>query len=316
MTDFLHSLAFAASVTGPIFVVLMLGIALARAGLITEAFVDAGSKLVFNVTLPSLLFISISAADIAHTANIGLIAYGVFATLALFVMLEALATLLVPARAERGVVVQGAFRSNMAIVGLAFCVNAYGPAGLAAASIYMAPVTMLLNILSVVTLNRSLNRHAAARDTLLAIARNPLIIAILLALPMAWWQVRLPGILNRTGEYFAQMTLPLALLCTGASLSLAGLRDDLRSALLASLGKLLLAPFLLTAGAYALGFRGMDLGILFLLSASPTAAASYVMARAMGGKAGLAANIIVLTTIGSLISTSLGITLLRSLGWM
>lgn len=316
MSDFLHSLAFAASVTGPIFVVLILGIVLARVGLITEAFVDAGSKLVFNVTLPSLLFISISATDIARTANVGLLLYGVLATLALFLLLEGLATILVASRADRGVVVQGAFRSNMAIIGLAFCVNAYGPAGLAAASIYMAPVTMLLNILSVVTLNRALNRHGSARDTLLAIVRNPLIIAILLALPMAWWQVRLPDILNRTGEYFAQMTLPLALLCTGASLSLAGLRDETRNAVLATLGKLALAPVLLTTGAFALGFRGMDLGILFLLSASPTAAASYVMTRAMGGNAGLAANIIVLTTLGSILTTSLGITLLRGLGWM
>jgi predicted permease len=36
----------------------------------------------------------------------------------------------------------------------------------------------------------------------------------------------------------------------------------------------------------------------------------------MGGNAGLAANIIVLTTLGSILSTSLGITLLRGLGWM
>ena len=60
----------------------------------------------------------------------------------------------------------------------------------------------------------------------------------------------------------------------------------------------------------------MDLGILFLLSASPTAAASYVMTRAMGGNAGLAANIIVLTTLGSILGSSLGITLLRGMGWM
>lgn len=316
MSEFLHSLAFAASVTGPIFVVLVLGIVLARIGLITEAFVDAGSKLVFNVTLPSLLFISISATDITHTANVVLLVYGVLATLTLFLLLEGLAALMVPIRADRGVVVQGAFRSNMAIIGLAFCVNAYGPAGLAAASIYMAPVTMLLNILSVITLNRSLNRHGSARDTLLAIIRNPLIIAILLALPMAWWQIRLPDILNRSGEYFAQMTLPLALLCTGASLNLTGLRQDSRNAVLATLGKLVLAPVLLTAGGHAPGFRGMDRGILFLLSASPTAAASYVMTRAMGGNAGLAANIIVLTTLGSILGSSLGITLLRGMGWM
>jgi hypothetical protein len=47
------------------------------------------------------------------------------------------------------------------------------------------------------------------------------------------------------------------------------------------------------------------------MSSAPTAAASYVMVRAMGGNATLAANIIVLTTLGSLVTTSLIMFLLR-----
>ena len=316
MSDFLSILAFAFSVTGPIFVVLMLGIVLARVGLITDAFVDAGTRLVFNVTLPSLLFISISKTNLEQTAIIALIGYGLAATFTAYVLLETLARYLVRPDTDRGVVVQGAFRSNMAIVGLAYCVNAYGEAGLAAASLYLGFVTILLNILSVVTLNRSLNRHSSWRDNFKAIARNPLIIAILLALPVAWTHVHLPAVLLKTGEYFAQMTLPLALLCTGASLSLEGLRQEPRNAVYGSLGKLLLVPVLLTAGGFALGFRDMELGLLFLLSSAPTAAASYVMARAMGGNGPLAANIIVLTTLGSILTTSLGIMVLRGQGWM
>ena len=316
MSDFLNILSFAFSVTGPIFVVLMLGIVLARVGLITDAFVDAGTRLVFNVTLPSLLFISISKTNLGQTEIIALIGYGLAGTLAVYGLLEVLAHYLVKPETDRGVVVQGAFRSNMAIVGLAYCVNAYGDSGLAAASLYLGFITILLNILSVVTLNRSLNRHGSWQATLKAIAHNPLIIAILLALPVAWTHLQLPAVLLKTGEYFAQMTLPLALLCTGASLNLAGLRQEPRNALYASFGKLLLVPVLLTVGGFALGFRGMELGILFLLSSSPTAAASYVMARAMGGNAPLAANIIVVTTLGSILATSLGVMLLRGQGWM
>jgi predicted permease len=316
LTDFLSTLDFAFSVTGPIFVVLLLGIALARVGLITDAFVDAGTKLVFNVTLPSLLFISISKTDIGRSANFALIGYGLLATLALYALLEVLARQGVEPRPDRGVVVQGAFRSNMAIIGLAYCVNAYGEAGLAAASIYMGPITILLNILSVVTLSGSLDKHDSWRGTALAVARNPLIIAILLGLLAAWASLRLPAVLHKTGEYFAQMTLPLALLCTGASLRLTAPRHESRNVLYAGLGKLVLVPVAMTAGAWAFDFRGMDLGILFLLSAAPTAAASYVMVRAMGGNAGLAANIIVFTTLGSILATSLGIMFLRGQGWM
>jgi hypothetical protein len=52
------------------------------------------------------------------------------------------------------------------------------------------------------------------------------------------------------------------------------------------------------------------------MSSAPTAAASYVMVRAMGGNAVLAANIVVLTTLGSILTTSLGITVLRGMGLM
>ena len=60
MTEFLRILEFSFSVTGPIFVILVLGVWLRRRGMLTDAFVEAGSRLVFNVALPALLFISIS----------------------------------------------------------------------------------------------------------------------------------------------------------------------------------------------------------------------------------------------------------------
>ena len=316
MSEFLHTISFAFSVTGPIFIILALGIILARTGVITDAFIDAGSKLVFNVTLPALLFITISKTNIEHIANFSLIGYGLLATIIVFLLLELLAEIFIDPPRERGVVVQGAFRSNMGIVGLAYCANAYGEVGLAAASIYLGPVTILFNVLAVITLNRSLNKHRSVAGTLFDIARNPLILGIVLALPVAWTHLQLPSILLQSGEYFAQMTLPLALLCTGASLSLKALREDSHNAVIASVGKLLIVPFIITLGGYWLGFRDMDLGILFLMTSSPTAAASYIMVGAMSGNAVLAANIIALTTFGSILVASMGVALLRLQGLM
>ena len=316
MSEFLHILSFAFSITGPIFVILALGIVLARVGIISDTFIDAGSKLVFNVTLPALLFITISKTNIEQIANLALIGYGLMATLVVYILLEWVAIYMINPQQDRGVVVQGAFRSNMGIVGLAYCVNAYGEIGLAAASIYLGPVTILFNILAVITLNRSLNKHRSVAGTLLDIAKNPLILGIVLALPVAWAHWQLPTILLQTGEYFAQMTLPLALLCTGASLSLKALREDSRNTIYAGTGKLIVVPFVITLGGYWLGFRDMDLGILFLMTSSPTAAASYIMVRAMSGNSVLAANIIAVTTFGTILMVSIGVALLRHLGLM
>jgi hypothetical protein len=312
MRDFLDVLAFSASVTGPIFVVLALGKLLHHRGIIDDRFVEVGSRLVFNITLPALLFISVAKTRFAEAANLPLIAFGASATLTAWLALEWTAARAGVTPRDRGVVVQGGFRSNMAIIGLAYVVNAYGDAGLVMASLYVGLVTILFNVLSVVTLSRSLQASEGAGRILRGILRNPLIIGIVLALPVSALGVPLPGILVRTGEYFAQMTLPLALLCTGASLNFASLRADTRSTAIAACAKLVAVPLLFVLGGIALGFRGMALGILLLMASAPSAAASYVMVRAMGGNAPLAANIVALTTIGSILSTSLGLTLLRA----
>ena len=65
--------------------------------------------------------------------------------------------------------------------------------------------------------------------------------------------------------------------------------------------------------AYLAGFTGMSLGIVLLLSIAPTAAASYVMVRNMGGDHRLAASIIAVSTLVSLPVTALAFGTLTSL---
>lgn len=316
MLEFWNTILFSLSVTGPIFILLALGAWLARRRSVNDAFVEAGSRLVFNWALPALLFVSIAKNHIDATTNFHLIAYGLVAMSILFVLTEIMAHFTVNPPEDRGVVVQGIFRSNMAIIGLAYCVNAYGDVALVAASLYVGILSILFNILGVITLSRSLHKQQGIGGILRNIATNPLIIGIVLALPFAWWDVRPPELLMKAGKTLADMALPLALLCTGASLDFHTLKQEMSKTLLATFSKLVLIPLLFTAGGFWMGFRGMDLGILMLMSSAPTAAASYVMARAMGGNATLAANTVVLTTLGSLFTTSLGVVILQGGGWM
>ena len=317
MSEFLNSLAFSFNVTGPIFLILILGVYLRRIGILTDAFVEAGSRLVFNVTLPALLFISVSKTQISESANFALIGLGAALTIVTYLLLELLASVMVKPPEDRGVVVQGAFRSNMGIIGLAYCANAYGEAGVAAASLYLGLITILFNILSVITLSRPLHQQGQGIMPIIkGIAKNPLIIGILLALPVSYLEWKLPEVVLKSGEYFAQMTLPLALLCTGASLSFKSMRQDMYNTLSASFGKLLVIPVIFTFGGIAAGLSGINLGVMALMAFAPTAAASYVMVRAMGGNSVLAANIIAVTTLGSVFSTSLGIALLKAAGLM
>ena len=58
--------------------------------------------------------------------------------------------------------------------------------------------------------------------------------------------------------------------------------------------------------ALSLGVQDEHLGVLFLLLASPVAASSHVMVVAARGDGTLAANIVVLTTLLSLVTITIG----------
>lgn len=311
----LELILFSASVTGPIFLVLALGVLLRRRGLIDEAFTVSGSRLVFNIALPVLLFTQVATLDVAAGDHWAMIGFGMLATLLVFGLLELVCRIAVPVRGERGVIVQGGYRSNMAIIGLATCVNAFGEAGLQTGALYVGLVTILFNVLAVITLSRSLSRQPMSAGKMLkGIAGNPLIIGIVAGLVLALSGLGTGALLGRALEIVAALTLPLALLCTGAALDLRALRHAPGGALLAVGAKLILVPAVFAAGAALAGFRGVEFGVLLLMSAAPTAAASYVMVQAMGGNATLAANIIALTTAGAIVTTSLWAGLARGLG--
>jgi|TARA_B100000929_G_scaffold241287_1_gene198523 predicted permease len=291
---------FAITVIGPVLVLLIMGNVLLRAKLINDEFVATGSKLVFTVALPALLFISISQADFSKAANPVLIITGLTGTLGYFLLLMLASHLMVPNRQATGVVTQGGFRANMGIIGLAYCAQTYGNDGLAAASVYLGMVTILFNVLSVFILNFYQEGKRSLTSQIKGIVKNPLIIAIVIALPFSYFDWQLPVLLTTTGEYFAQLTLPLALLCTGASLQFRSFSADWFNISLSSLSKCVFYPAVMVGLAYAAGLRGMPLGIVLLMTIAPTAAASYVMVRTLGGDYRLAASIIAITTVLSL----------------
>jgi len=311
----IESLSFALSITGPIFIIITLGCWLKRIGLISYEFINTASSLVFKVCLPTLLFLSIQNAAMPTEESVPTIVIAFLSTLVLFFTSWLISPLIVAEPRDRGVFVQGSFRSNLGVIGLAFSAKAYGDEGLALASMMMAFVTILYNILSVTTLTSTLQpgREHRLRPIFVGIFTNPLIIAIVLSFTLKLLDIGLPAVLQDTGEYFASMTLPLALLCIGATFSFQSLRRASKIAAWASLMKLLVMPLLCLAIATAFGVRGMPLGVLFLMVSAPTAAASYVMVEAMKGNSELAANIVAMSTLWSIFTVSTGLFFLKSL---
>ena len=138
-------------VTLPVFIMVFLGLGLKRLGWIDPPFIATASSLVFNATLPTLIFLSIIRADLDTTLNPGLLLFFALATLVLFLLSWGWAILRVP-HADRGVYVQGAFRGNCGIVGLALAAGMYGDFGLSAGGLLLGVVILTYNAFSVIAL--------------------------------------------------------------------------------------------------------------------------------------------------------------------
>ena len=85
------------------------------------------------------------------------------------------------------------------------------------------------------------------------------------------------------------------------------------STVVASMIKLIISPLIMILVAVWLGVRGIELGILFFLVASPTAVASFIQVKAMGGNGEFAANIVVMSTLLGIVTVTGGLLVLKAL---
>lgn len=152
--------------------------------------------------------------------------------------------------------------------------------------------------------------HVVVKD----IVTNPLILAGAAGIVVSFLGFSLGRIVLETGNYLSAMALPLALIGVGGSLDLDSLGQRLLEKFTTVGLKRVVCPLFLIPPAYWMGIRGEDLVILFTLFATPTAVVSYIMARSMDGDAKLAADIVLLSTLGSIVTLSAGVFIMKTIG--
>ena len=309
-TDSLALFYTTLAISAPTFGWVLLGLVLRRLGLLREAVINRVSRLAFNIGLPAMLFASAAQVDYSSLRSARYLLVGVLATLLTLALAWCYSRWRGHPRARQGIFVQAAFRSNLAIIGIALAVAAYGERGPVLAALPVALLTVLYNVLAVWVLNTTLGAGASVVALVTGVVRNPLIIGITAGLALAISGLPVPAVLAPVGAGLSALFLPLMLLCIGGSMQLSKLRSTGAIAWEATVWRLCVGPLLAVALAFLLGVRDEPLGVLFLLLASPVAAASFVMVVAARGDGVLAANIVVLTTLLSMVTVTAGFFLL------
>lgn len=312
----LENLLTSLRVTLPIFVVILLGWFLRRRHVLDEHFVLRANDLIFKVALPAKLFSDVASSDLRGAMSGRFVLLAVLGTLAGIALAWLLGDLLLRNPSEQGAFIHASFRGNFAYVGLTLLQNLIGSSVTALAAVMMATVIPIYNIAAVVVL--TVKKPGAPKlrigKLLLDVLKTPMVIGILAGIPFSLLRIGLPFIVAKPLGYLSAMVAPLALLCVGASVRFADVRRKTRAILPACLFKLVIQPLLVVPAAVLLGLSGPEVLVLLVLTGTPSAVNVYIVTQKMDGDGELASGIVVLSTALSVLTLTLWLFALKTMG--
>ena len=312
----MENLIFSLNATIPVFLLMVLGLALRKIGWIDEAFASRVNKFVFRVPLPVLLFQDLATVDFYEMWD-GRFVLFCFAVTFLGIVIAGLLSLLLKNRRIQGEFIQASYRSSAALLGIAFIQNIYGSAGIAPLMIIGS--VPLYNIMAVAVLSffspeRKKLDAGTVKKTWKGIVTNPIIIGILIGMIWSLLRLPLPEIAAKTVSSIGATATPLGLMAMGASFDFRKALGQKGPALAASFLKLIGFCAVFLPIAAAMGFRQEKLVAILIMLGSATTVSCYVMAKNMGHEGTLTSSAVMLTTLGSAFTVTAWLYILKSLG--
>ncbi len=313
----MEHLIFSLNATIPIFLTMVLGYLFKQCRMIDEPFVKVLNKFNFQVTLPVMLFEDLAGADFASVWDGKYVLFCFGVTFVSIFVIWGISSLLLKEKDVVGEFTQGCYRSSAAVLGLAFIQNIYGTS-------LMAPLMIigtvpLYNVMAVVILSftgpgeHKLNKEGL-KKSIMGIARNPIIISIVLGIAVSLMHVEFPYIVDKTIHNFSVMASPLALIGLGAGFEGRKAVKKLRLTAVCTAVKLLLLPALFLPVALWMGFTGEKLVAILVMLGSATTPSCYIMAKNMGHEGVLTSGTVVATTFFSSVSLTFWIFVLKYIG--
>lgn len=292
---------------------MFLGAFLRKINIFDEDFLNKANRFTFKVLLPVLLFNNIYTSNVSEEINLNFILFAVIIVIVTVGILIAAVPKFEKDDRNRGVIIQGLYRSNFILFGISLSTNMFGDEGLAVVTTLIAIIIPIYNFAAVIILDLFTAERQNYRKTVLGILTNPLIIGSLLGIAASGLQINFPPALDKTIADIAKTASPIALMLLGGGIELRNIWKNIKYLSIVTAGKLIIIPGLATLIAVAFGYRGVELGALFSMLAPSTSVSSYTMAQQCDCNHELAGQIVFFTTILSPFTIFLFIFILKSL---
>jgi len=311
----MDNITLAFSVVFPLMVMMFLGYVLKKHKITDEHSMNVMNKMTFKVFLPFLLFIniySLEPEEALNRYNIKLLIMTTLCVIAAVILSQIIFSKHIMDKKKCSVMIQGIFRSNLVLFGIPIAASIYGEGRIGIVSLLAACIVPLYNVLAVTILEVYRGGKVNFKNVLLGICKNPLIIASALAVLFLFLRIQLPEVIMSPLISMSKVATPLAFIVLGGTFQFNNLLKNAKYLISVTLGKLVILPAIVFAVAYLLGFHGEAIVALIGAMASPTAVSSFTMAVEMDADGELAGQIVIITSIVSILTIFLWVFFLKT----
>lgn len=280
----------------PNFVLIVVGLLLARRFGYAIDFWGGLEKLVYYVLFPALLFRSLATATIDLAQTGGLVIAACAFTIAGFLLSMLARPVLKLDHHLHATASQCGYRFNT-YIGLAVAGSLFGAQGVALAALLLGVMIPLANLGAVGVL-----ASQSERGFLAELAQHPLVVSSLAGFAWNLAGLPLPGFADQTLGLLAQTALPAGLLCVGAAMRFERGQGPVAAHAWWLVVKLLAVPAIAWMLARLLGFGAVESKVLLLCAALPTATNAYILAVRMTGDGRAVATQVTAGTVFSMVT--------------
>ncbi len=291
----------------PLFTLLFLGSLLRHFNVTNEIFLKTSDKLVYFIFFPAMLFWKIGNSVTDYEPGINLCGGAVTSVVIVYLLSLGAIRLFKISHFQAGSFSQACYRFNT-YIGMAIVMAVLGESGVRYFGILIGFAIPIINVLAVSTLIwHSGQKGTIGENTiclLKALIYNPLILGCAAGILFSKFQFSFPVYIDNTFRLMTSVTMPLALISIGGSLSLSGLQENIKLSIVASLLKILILP---TMGCFILklfSVTGIPFKAGMIFFTLPTSTAIYVLSAQLNSDTQLASATIMLSTVLSFIPLS------------
>ena len=310
----MNSLQISLNAVTPFAFYIVYGMILKKLGAVDVDFMKKVNNFSFKCLFPTMIFWNLYSSQDNMVINPTLMIVAISALCVTILAASAFCIKFIADKPKQPVIVQAIYRSNSLLFALPLTTSIFGAESRAVATMTIAVIVPFYNVSSVLLFEFFRGGKRDAKSLLKKVLTNPIIMGAIVGFSAMLIHLHLPAPIEKPIGAISSMVTPLACIILGTQLNMKSVVKDLKYIVPTLAAKLILLPALSLPLSMLFGFSPVERFVFFSIFATPIATSSFPMAASMGGDGDLAAELVAMSTVGSVITLFFWILLLNTTG--